>query len=272
MKAARFDYLRPADRFEAVRLLAQTGGLGKIVAGSQSLGPMLNMRLAQPSALIDVRVLDELALAREEDDAIVLGACITHARIEDGLVPDPSRGLLPFVAGGIAYRAVRNRGTLGGSLAHADPAADWINAMPLLDAECLLQGPGGERSVAAADWMQAAFTTALGEDEILTGVRLPRLSPAARWSYIKFNRKAGEFAEAIAAVVDDPRRGLCRAVIGALDGPPHVVADARPLLGGDAEAAARRELAAAGLEPDTYEYRLHAVALSRAVQALGSQP
>lgn len=140
--------------------------------------------------------------------------------------------MMAYVASGIAYRAVRNRGTLGGSLAHADPAADWINLMALLDAEYLLEGPSGTRTVTNALWMSGAFTTALAEDEILTAVRIPKLSASARWSYYKFNRKTGEFAEAIAAFVDDRERGVQRGIIGATDGPPHVIADASPLING----------------------------------------
>jgi carbon-monoxide dehydrogenase medium subunit len=268
MKAGRFDYARPKDCEEAARLLAQSSGMGKIVAGSQSLGPMMNLRLAQPDLLIDVRGIAALTQASSENDAVVLGACTTHARIEDGAIPDPTQGMMPFVASNIAYRAVRNRGTLGGSLAHADPAADWINLMPVLGASYLLHGPQGLRTVQACDWMAGAFTTALQDDEILTGLHIPALSTNARWSYYKFNRKTGEFAEAIAAFVVDPERGVCRAVIGAIDGTPYLVSDASALIDGRDLSAAHDALCAAGLEPDTYEFRIHAVALSRAATAL----
>lgn len=268
MKAARFEHHRPASAGEAVSLLQQGGGMSKPLAGGQSLGPMMNLRLAQPDSLVDVRGIASLASCIEEPDAIVMGACITHAAIEDGKAPDPTRGLMPYVARNIAYRAVRNRGTLGGSLAHADPAADWINVMALLDAKFLLSGPNGARVVANRDWMQGAFTTALQEDEILTGVRIPKLSAAARWSYYKFNRKTGEFAEAIAAFVVDPARGLTRAVIGAIDATPWVIEDAAPLVDGWNKPFAQSQLLAAGLVPGSYEYRIHAVALERAALAL----
>ncbi len=139
MKPAAFDYEKPRSLDAAVKLLATSDGAAKVIAGGQSLTPVLNFRLAQPSLLVDVRGLPELAGVKEEADAIVLGATTTHAQIEDGRVPDPTNGLLRRVARGIAYRAVRNRGTLGGSLAHADPAADWLNVMALLDAEVLVQ-------------------------------------------------------------------------------------------------------------------------------------
>jgi carbon-monoxide dehydrogenase medium subunit len=271
MKAASFDYARPSGISEAITLLQQSAGMGKPVAGGQSLGPMMNLRLVQPDMLVDLRGIAALTACSDEPNAIVMGAGITHASIEDGKVADPTRGLMPYVARNIAYRPVRNRGTLGGSLAHADPAADWINVMALLDAQYLLAGPSGTRTVANADWMISAFTTALAEDEILTGVRIAKLSARARWSYYKFNRKTGEFAEAIGAFVDDPERGVKRAVIGAIDGTPYVIADASPLLAGPDgwnESFARAQLQAAGLVPDTYEYKIHAVALERAARAL----
>jgi carbon-monoxide dehydrogenase medium subunit len=268
MKAAKFDYARPASCAEAALLLRQSEGMGKVLGGGQSLGPMMNLRLAQPDLLVDVRGIADLRACNAEPGAVTLGAAVTHADIEDGRVPDPTRGLMPYVAAGIAYRAVRNRGTLGGSLAHADPAADWVNLMALLDAQYLLEGPDGSRTIAGADWMAGAFTTALADDELLTAVRIAALSATARWSYYKFNRKTGEFAEAIGAFVDDRARGVRRGLIGATDGAPHVIDDASPLLDGWDAAYAAAHLQAAGLVPDTYEYRVHEVALRRAAERL----
>ncbi len=264
MKAAQFDYARPDELVDAAALLRQSAGMGKVLGGGQSFGPMLNLRLVQPELLVDLAAIGSLRACLDAPGAVTLGAAITHAQIEDCAVPDPSGGMMPFVAANIAYRAIRNRGTFGGSLAHADPAADWINLMALLDACYLLEGPDGRREVAQVDWMDGAFTTALREDEVLTAVRIPRLSASAHWSYIKINRKAGEFAEAIAAFVDDTNRGVRRAVIGATDGTPHLIADASPLLDGWDGSFADAQLQAAGLIPDTYEYQLHAVALERA--------
>jgi carbon-monoxide dehydrogenase medium subunit len=180
---------------------------------------------------------------------------------------------MEHVARGIAYRAVRNRGTLGGSLAHADPAADWINTMCALDAQFLVAGPGGARVIAGGDWMAGAFTTALEADEILTGVRFTRLSTTARWSYYKFNRKPGEFAEAIAVFIDDAARGVCRAVIGAIDAAPFVIDDARDLLR-DADPQTHCfdvHLQAAGIEAGSYEHEVHRVALVRAAAGIRNQ-
>ena len=268
MKAAHFDYARPALIAEAVTLLQDSAGLGKILGGGQSLGPMMNLRLVQPELLVDIRAIAALKDCTVGTDVVTLGAAITHAAIEDGQIPDPTQGMLAYVASNIAYRAIRNRGTLGGSLAHADPAADWVNLMALLDAQYLLHGPSGMRTVDNAHWMDGAFTTALAEDDILTAVRIPVLSTEARWSYYKFNRKTGEFAEAIAAFIDDPKRGVRRGLIGATDGTPHVIADASPLIDGWDQAFADAQLQAAGLVPATYEYQIHAVALRRAALRL----
>ncbi|HSD53679.1 MAG TPA: FAD binding domain-containing protein [Burkholderiales bacterium] len=265
MKAPRFAYEKPRSLDAAIRLLAAGGDGAKLIAGGQSLGPILNFRLAQPELLIDVRTLPELAAVRDEGDAVFLGAATTHAAIEDVRVPDPTRGLLPAVARTIAYRAVRNRGTLGGSLAHADPAADWVSVMVLLDAEIVAQGPRGERRIRASAFVRGPLTTALAADEIITGVRVPKLSPRARWGHYKFNRKPGEFAEAIGGFVHDPERGVARAIIGAIGDAPHVLADGGPFVKGFDPAAAESALDAAGLPARSYERQVHLVALKRAV-------
>lgn len=268
MKAAAFDYEKPADVAGAVRLLADGQGMAKPIAGGQSLGPMLNLRLAQPSLLVDIRRIPELCQVTESADALTLGACVTHAMIEDGKVPDVTRGLLPAVASDIAYRAIRNRGTLGGSLSHADPAADWVSTMMLLSAVAVIQGPGGRREVHIEDFLLGAFETALAEDELLVAVRIPRLSKSARWGYYKFCRKTGEFAEAIGAVLVDPERRLCRAVIGATNSVPHVIADARAIAERFAPDEAFGAVEAAGLGDDPYERQMHFVALKRAAARL----
>lgn len=267
MKAARFAYARAGTVTQACGLLRDGGGMAKVLGGGQSLGPMMNLRLVQPDLLVDIGSLADLRQCSATPDAVTLGAATTHAAIEDGRVDDPTQGLMPAVAAGIAYRAIRNRGTLGGSLAHADPAADWVNLMPLLDAQIVVLGPAGERTVPAVDWMLGAFTTVLGEDELVGAVRIARLSARARWSYYKVHRKAGEYADALAGFISDPVRGVHRGLIGATDGCPQVFA-AEPLLDGwDADYAHAR-LRAAGLKADTYEYRIHAVALERAATQL----
>ncbi len=260
MKAAKFDYVRPRDLASALACLREGAADAKPIAGGQSLGPMLNLRLAQPAMLVDLRAVPDLADAREERDGVFLGAATTHAAIEDGRVPDPTNGFLRKVARGIAYRAVRNRGTLGGSLAHADPAADWVSAMAVLDAAVVVRGPDGQREIPAAELVTGIMSTAIGAAELIVGVRVPRLSAKARWSYWKFCRKTGEFAEAIGAFVADPERNVWRGVMGATEGAPVVIEDARAFDPG--------EVAAECYAPGTYEHQVHAVALKRAAAEL----
>jgi carbon-monoxide dehydrogenase medium subunit len=267
MKAAAFAYERPDTVARACDLLVSSAGLAQVMAGGQSLGPMLNLRLAQPDALIDISPLAALGEVRDEGDSIHLGAGITHAAIEDGLVPDPSRGLMPFVASNIAYRAVRNRGTLGGSLCYADPAADWVSAMRLLNAVYVIEGAAGRREVDSGDFMRAAYTTVLAKDELLAGVRIAKCSASAKFGYFKFCRKVGEFAEAIGAVLLDPVRGVRRAVIGATAGVPYLVQDIDGVLSGSG-ATIEAEVREAGCH-EPYALQMHTVALRRAVvQAL----
>jgi carbon-monoxide dehydrogenase medium subunit len=270
VKPVAFDYERAIDVASAVKRLAAADGGAKVLAGGQSLGPMLNLRLAQPQLLVDIRSMEALRQASETADSVTIGACVTHAAIEDGAVPDPSRGFMRFVARDIAYRAVRNRGTIGGSLCHADPAADWLTALLALDATVLVQGVAGTREIAVQDFVEGAFSTALAEDEIVTAIRIPRLSKAARWSYFKFSRKPGEFAEAIAAFVVDPARSVCRAVIGATNGVPHVVAAAAALVRRYDEQAALQWVSDAGVGDEPYARQMHVVALKRAAAALQS--
>ncbi len=275
MKPVRFDYARPDSLQEAVALL--DSGAVRCLAGGQSLGPMLNLRLVRPRLLVDITRIAELTYAEADVDWLVLGACVTHAAIEDGRVPDLAGGVLARVARNIAYRAVRTRGTIGGSLAHADPAADWIACLTALGAEVVLYGRDGRRRVPLAELMTGVFETVIKPGEILTAVRVPRLGADARWGYYKVCRKPGEFAEAIGAVLADPERGRCRAVVGATDTVPIVLADASPLFGGDPTpplaprfdaAQAREVLRARGLGADAYTLQIHAVALERAVRAM----
>lgn len=271
MKAPAFAYEKPPTLDAALRLLAEGGDDAKPIAGGQSLGPLLNFRLARPSLLVDVRSLAELHGVEDARDHLVLGAGTTHAAIEDGLVPDPANGMLRHVARGIAYRAVRNRGTLGGSLAHADPAADWLSLMTVLDAEVVTaSAASGSRRLAVSALATGPLSTVLEGGELVTTVSIPKLSPRARWSWFKFNRKPGEFAHAIAAVVHDPERDVCRAVVGATGDAPYLIGDARPLLGGFDAAWASAQVSAAGLEAGTHAHHLHVVALRRADAGLGA--
>jgi aerobic carbon-monoxide dehydrogenase medium subunit len=279
MKPAPFDYARPSTLADVIALLQRESLSVKLLAGGQSLGPMLNLRLVQPDLLVDITAVPELRRAEADADGVLIGACVTHADIEDGRVPDPTDGALPAVARAIAYRAVRNRGTIGGSLAHGDPAADWISALAALGAEAITRGPAGQRRLSVEQFMTGVFEAALAPNELLEAIHVPRLSHGRRWGFYKFCRKAGEFAHAIGAVLFDPERAVCRVVIGATESTPIVVADAAPLFGGRPEKGLARTydraLAAMLLDDrgmhDPFERQIHLVALERAVH-LASGP
>lgn len=264
MKPARFDYAVATTLDDAVALLAGNPN-AKFIAGGQTLGPMLNLRLVQPELVIDITRIPELSTVQEDTNWVNYGACVTHAAIEDGRVPDRTAGVLPRIARGIAYRAVRTRGTIGGSLAHADPAADWLSALIALGAEVIAYDGKARRAIALHELMTGVFETAISEKEILTEVRIPRLSKGARFGYYKICRKTGEFAEAIGAVLHDPAHGIFRGVAGATEAAPLVLDDMSALATTKAldSTALRQALEERGLV-DPYELQLHVVALERA--------
>jgi carbon-monoxide dehydrogenase medium subunit len=226
MKPSAFAYARPKDWSDAVTLVANGARPG---AGTQSLGPLLNLRLAQPDTIADLRHLPGYAGVTVADGMIRIGAGTTHAAIEDGAVPGRTGAIMAGIARGIAYRPVRNRGTIGGSLAHADPAADWVAVLPALGATAVALGPRGERRIAAAAFVKGIFETALEADELLRFIEVPALPVDARWGHWKFCRKVGEFSKATACVLAVPGESP-RAVLAALDEPPLVIEDASALV------------------------------------------
>lgn len=231
MKPAPFAYERPRDLPAALAAMA-TEGVTKIIAGGQSLGPMLNLRLVAPDLIVDIAGLAELKHVERVGDDLLIGACVTHADIEDGRIPDVTRGAMQRVASAIAYRAVRNRGTIGGSLSHADPSADWVSALSALGATLTLRSAGGARDVAMKDFILGALESVLAPGEMIAAVRIPAMTASARWGYVKACRKTGEFAHAIGAVLIDPDAGKARIVIGAVEAAPIVIDDAAELFGG----------------------------------------
>ncbi len=272
MKAASFDYFRAQGLDEATRRLADGGGATKLMAGGQSLGPMLNLRLARPAAVVDVSGLQGFDRVFTEGDTVVLGAGLTHAAIEDGLHPALSGHPMQQVAAGIAYRAIRTRGTLGGSLAHADPAADWMVTLIALGAELELRSPRGTRRTPLEGFMLAAYTTALQADEIIAAVRVPT-ARAGRWGYFKFCRKPGEFAEASAAVWLEPDRPT-RMALGALDGAPLMLKELAERIDRDGPVAASAPALAQAVRDalpglDAIDQRLLTVCLQRALTQAG---
>ena len=271
MKPAPFDYARPTSIAEAIGLLAAANGAARAIAGGQSLGPMLNLRLVQPALIVDLRSIAALREVGATADAIVYGSAITHASIEDGKVPDATRGFMSRVAHGIAYRAIRNRGTLGVSVCHADPAAEWISALMALSADAIVEGRGGRRELPIECLITGAYSTTLADDEVLVGIRVPRLAPSARWGYCRFCRKPGEFAEAIAAVVSDADLGASRIVLGAVGGAPQFI-DGVDLSRGSPDAA-RWQVAVSAVAgtDDAYHVQVCAEVLRRATAQLGPE-
>jgi carbon-monoxide dehydrogenase medium subunit len=275
VKAAAFDYSAPASAEAAVTALGLTSD-GKFLAGGQSLGPMMQLRLATPAALVDVTRLAPLQGVQDRGAVYAIGAAVTHAAIEDGLHSMADGGMLAAVARNIAYRAIRNRGTIGGSLAHADPAADWVTTLMALGADLALAGPAGRRTVPMDGFILGAFTTALEPGELIEAVLVPKLSAAAVWGYHKICKKPGEFADAIGAVVLDPDRGYARIVAGAMSGAPVLLPGLAARIAEDGLAAATPDPIAAALTAaapglDRVAMRLHSVAIKRAlIQALAA--
>lgn len=266
MKPVAFAHTFPATLADATARLGRDGA--SLVAGNQSLGPMLNLRLARPAELVDLSSLERLRDVEETETHVRFGARVTHGEIEDGEVPDPTGGWLREAAAHIAYRAVRNRGTLGGSLCHADPAADWVIVMTTLGATAIVAGPSGERRILVEDFVTGPYMTALGQGEILAAVEVRKPGPGARWGYWKYVRQVGDFAKASAAVYIDPSRSETRCAVGALGRHPLVLANAGALLDGTIRPA---EAIAAAL-PDRLpsSLTLHAVALVRAIAQVSS--
>ena len=261
MKPAPFDYARPADWPAALALLAEGA---RPVAGGQSLGPMLNLRLALPERVADLRHLPDYAGVAVQGDVVRIGAGTTHAAIEDGAVPGRLGEILAGVARRIAYRPVRNRGTIGGSFAHADPAADWCAVLPVLPGHAIALGPEGERRIPLAAFVLGVFETALRADELLRAVEVPVLPGAARFGHGKVCRQPGEFSKATACVLALPGAAPV-AVLAALDTAPLVIPDASALLA-DPAAEAARLVAGLGLD-DPWRAALARKALRHAAEA-----
>ncbi len=276
MKAAATNYYKADSVDHALSLSASLGGMAKYLAGGQSLLPMMNLRLAMPEALIDISGLAALREVRLLENGLFIGAGVTHAMIEDGRVPEYGAGFLQHVAGGIAYRSIRNQGTVGGSLVHADPSADWSTALLALNATAVIRSDAGIRHVPLGTFQTGLMETSLEESEVLLGVLLPILSVRTRWAYRKFCYKVGELAHSLAAVVIDPEHELALAVVGAAADTPYVLprvsASLRVGLHADAVALPSfTQLVEADLaegtshEPASYEFHLHKTIITRAV-------
>lgn len=213
MFPAPFDYHRPASLTEAIALLAQHGENAKLLAGGHSLLPSMKLRLAQPKVLIDIGRIGDLDYIREQGGRIAIGAMATHHDIEASELLRAQCPLLPELAACIGDVQVRNRGTLGGSLAHADPAADWPAAVLALNAEIEVIGPQGSRVIPAAEFFLDLFQTALSPSEVLKEIRFPTTQKSA--AYVKFAQKASGFAIAgVAAVVNAQGKNVAVGITG----------------------------------------------------------
>jgi carbon-monoxide dehydrogenase medium subunit len=188
-----FDYVRPTSVGEAVSALRAAGDEGKVLAGGQSLMPVLRLRLAGPSMIVDLGGIAALRGIRVDGDSLSIGSMATHAEVAASNVVRSEVPLVADVAGKIGDRQVRHRGTLGGSMAHADPAGDLPSVAVALDATFVVEGPSGQRSIAARDFFTDLFTTAMSPDEILVEVRFPRM-PGWTGRYEKFHRTAQAWA------------------------------------------------------------------------------
>jgi carbon-monoxide dehydrogenase medium subunit len=203
MKLPPFDYACPATISEAVQLLVSRDGDAKALAGGQSLVPMLAFRLAQPALLVDLRKLADLRGIRISDNGVTLGAMVRWREIEDDEGLASAHPLLQAAISHVAHYQIRNRGTVGGSIAHADPAAEMPGIAMTCDAEIAVVGKSGARVIQAADFFQGALTTALTSDEIIVEIRLPAWPKSRRWGFQEFARRRGDFAMAAAAVFYD---------------------------------------------------------------------
>jgi aerobic carbon-monoxide dehydrogenase medium subunit len=250
MIPSKFDYLRPASLDEAVRALGDAGDDAKVIAGGQSLLPLLRLRLANPELLVDVGGLDELRGVRDEGDSLLIGARTTHYQlVHDPLIAEHC-GLLAEAAETVADPAVRHRGTIGGSLAHGDPAGDLPAVALALEATLVARGPGGDREIPAGDFFVDYLTTALEPAEVLTGIRVPKLGGWG-YHYEKFHRTAQAWAiVGVAALVQRSNGQVANARIGLTNmGPVPVRATAAEAAAAGAEAS-RDALRAAASRAD----------------------
>lgn len=268
MKPARFEYASPSSVGEVVSLLSGNED-AKILAGGQSLVPTMNFRLARPALLVDINRVKGLDTLEVEGDELRIGALVRHSAFEKPVVEDPLGRLLSLAARYVGHLPIRVRGTFVGSIAHADPAAEWCLIARMVDAQMVATSPRGERVIPADSFFQSVFTTALEPDELLTEVRLPLLGSNAKVGFSEFSRRAGDFAIVSAGVVtlvDGGRIAEARIGLGGSGSTPERASRAEAALVGNApseevfsEAAtiAREEVEPMGDIHASAEYRQH---------------
>ena len=193
MIPAAFDYVRAHSAQEAISLLSEYGDEAKLLAGGHSLLPMMKLRLAVPTVLIDIGRVDDLSYVRDQGDHLAIGALTKHGFLETNALLNSECPILAHVASKVGDPQVRHRGTIGGSLAHSDSASDLPAAVLALGGTIVAQGPNGVREISSTDFFTGYFESSLAEDEMLTEIRVPK-SPGANWNYQKFNRRAQDWA------------------------------------------------------------------------------
>lgn len=268
MKPSAFEYLAPGSVAEAIELLERYEDEAKIIAGGQSLVPMMNFRLARPEILIDINGIKELDFIREEGDELVIGALTRERDLELSPLVIERCPILAKTVSFIGHSSIRNRGTIGGSLVHADPSAEIPTTVCALNAEMKVVGPSGERILGPEEFFLSYLTTSLEPSEILVEVRIPALPQKAGWSFVELTRRRGDFyIVAVASVLFMEEEGLCkeaRISLGGVAPTPIRAEEAEELLAGQAitdvliDKAGKKAAEATDPEPDYHasaEYR-----------------
>ncbi|WP_323671124.1 xanthine dehydrogenase family protein subunit M [Candidatus Poriferisodalis multihospitum] len=273
MIPAAFDYVRAGSAEEAIALLGEHGDEAKLLAGGHSLLPMMKLRLAVPSVLVDIGRVSGLSYINDGGDHIAVGALTRHRALETSELLAAECPLLGHVAGEVGDPQVRHRGTIGGSLAHSDPASDLPAAVLALGGTLVAQGPNGSREISADDFFTGYFESALADDEMLTEIRVPK-APGSGWNYQKFNRRAQDWAIVGAAAVTV--NGGTNVALVNMGSVPLRASAVEAALAGGASAADAAEQAAEGTDAPTdlnatpdYRNHLARVLTRRALEAAG---
>ena len=259
MIPAAFDYVRAGSAAEAISLIGQHGSDAKFIAGGHSLLPMMKLRLAQPAVLVDISRISDLSYIKDAGDHIAIGAMTRHMDVEKSSVLAQHVPLLAHAASHVGDPQVRHRGTIGGSIAHADPASDLPATTLALGATYVVQGPNGTREIAASDFYKSFLESDLAEDEMLTEIRVPKMNGAG-WSFQKFNRRAQDWAiVGVAAWRGTNGSGVGLVNMGQT---PILASSVSKALAGGASIADAAALAVADAQPSgdnnaTVEYRTH---------------
>lgn len=253
MKAPPFDYVKVRTVAEALDLLARHGDEARILAGGQTLLATLNMRLSEPSLLIDITGLDMLRGVSMRDDRLHIGALTTHAQIESSALVAEHAPMLVAAAPHIGHRAIRNAGTWGGSIAFADPAAEWPCCLVALDGVVTVQGPGGQRRIPATEFFLDLYSTALRPDELVVGADVPRATASDWFAFDELSRRHGDYAVAgvaIAASFDGTTARSVKLALLGVGATPLRMRQTEALLAGKALDRATIEIAVASLKSE----------------------